>query len=340
MLPEELEDWLLSMGEPTYRAEQILRWIHRKGVLTPEGMKNVPAALRDRLGEDFPSLGAQVTQVATSSDGTRKLLLAFDRGGAVETVLIPDGEKLTQCLSTQVGCAFRCRFCLSGSRGLSRSLDAAEILAQVHLARSAYLGGERLSNIVLMGSGEPLANQKEVFRAIKLLIGSRGLDLSSRRVTLSTIGLPKGIRRLGEEFQGQIGLALSLHGPDDETRSKLLPKIDAVPIDSVLAALRDYPLPKRRRITIEYTLVKGINDSPRQADALYRCLRGIKVKLNLIPFNAHSASELQAPSARDIEAFQQVLIDRGMTAIIRKERGADIGAACGQLVAASCRSRG
>lgn len=336
LLPDELRTWLAEIGEPPYRADQILAWVHKRGKLEPAEMSNLPAPLRQRLDQELSPIGAQVTREAEASDGTRKLLVELDRGGAVETVLIPEaGGKLTQCLSTQVGCSFRCRFCLSGSRGLERSLTAGEVLAQLHLGRRFWREDERLSNVVLMGSGEPLANLDETIRSLSLLTSPAAVDLSTRRVTVSTIGLPRGIRRLGQAFEGQIGLAVSLHGPDDATRAELLPKVSALPIEQVIEALRDYPLPKRRRITVEYTLVDGINDQPQQARALRKRLAPLKVKVNLIPFNSHPGCDLQPPSPAAVERFQQQLIDGGLTAIIRRERGADIGAACGQLVAAA-----
>jgi 23S rRNA (adenine2503-C2)-methyltransferase len=342
VLPDELERWMASNGQPRYRANQVLGWVHRRGVLDPSLMSNVPAALRELLARDFLPVapgaagpGAKLAAVARSADGTRKLAVAFADGAAVETVLIPDedGGKVTQCVSTQVGCAYSCRFCLSGAGGLRRNLTADEIVVQVHLARTELAETERLANVVLMGSGEPLANYPETTRAIRLLTSPRAVALSTRRVTLSTIGIPRGIRRLGEDFGGTVALAVSLHGPDDATRAALLPRVADVPIDDVLAALRAYPLPPRRRITVEYVLVAGVNASEAQAAALARRLEGLRVKVNLIPFNQHQACDLTPPAADAVERFQRVLLDRGVTAIVRKERGADIGAACGQLVA-------
>ena len=334
VLPEELEGWLTSVGQPGYRSKQILAWVHRRGVADPGLMTDLPSALRELLRDEFPPCPAEIVHVAASRDGTRKLLVSLAAGGAVETVLIPDESKLTQCISTQVGCAFRCAFCLSGSKGLDRDLTADEIMAQLLLARSSWNEQERLSNVVLMGSGEPLANYRESKRALELMTGSDAGDLSTRRVTVSTIGLPKGIRRLGEDFGGQIGLAVSLHGADDRTRARLLPKVKTVPIDEVLSALREYPLPRRRRITIEYVLVAGVNDAESQAKELSRRLAGLRVKVNLIPFNPHDACDLSPPSREQVERFQRVLVARGLTAIVRRERGVDIGAACGQLIAA------
>lgn len=333
VLPEELEHWLSNAGEQSYRSDQILVWVHRYGLTNPSSMTNLPASLRERLSLDLTPVLTTVNSSEESQDGTRKLGVALSDDNIVETVLIPEEGKLTQCVSTQVGCAFRCAFCLSGSQGLERNLSAGEILAQIHLARAYYRENERLTNIVLMGSGEPLANYTETARALTLMTSPKALGMSTRRVTVSTIGLPKGIRQLGEDFGGNIGLAVSLHGPDDETRSKLLPKVRSVPIEAVMSALREYPLPKRRRITIEYVLVSGVNDSESQADSLARRLRDLRVKINLIPFNPHSASTVSSPDRSVVERFQRRLIQRGLTAIIRRERGADIGAACGQLVA-------
>jgi 23S rRNA (adenine2503-C2)-methyltransferase len=333
ILPEELAAWLSTQGQPAYRAGQILRWVHGQRVTNPELMTNLPASLRQGLAHAFPLPPVTVTHQAHSTDGTRKLRLAFSDGGAVETVLIPDEDKLTQCLSTQVGCAMGCRFCLSGSRGLARNLTADEILLQVHQATAVMDPGERLSNIVLMGSGEPLANYQATKRAVQLMISPQALGLSSRRVTISTVGLPRGIRRLGQDFQGQIGLAVSLHGPDDETRARLLPRLRRISVRSIVDALRAYPLPRRRRITIEYVLVRGINDRPDQAVALAKTLSSLRVKVNLIPFNEHSAVDLQPPDEERVEAFQLALLGRNVPTILRRQRGADIGAACGQLAA-------
>jgi 23S rRNA (adenine2503-C2)-methyltransferase len=362
-LPSELESFLRDIDERSYRASQVLKWVHRRGVLDPRQMTDIPAELRGRLDTEVPKLGARITDVARSSDGTRKARIALADGAAIETVLIPDdehgtdqedeggdavgsvpastpagrepatGSKLTQCISTQVGCAFQCRFCLSGAGGLVRNLSADEIVGQVHLARETRESGERLTNVVLMGSGEPLANLDETFRAIELLTSPHGVGLSTRKVTVSTIGLPRGIARLGEVFGGSIGLAVSLHGPDDETRARLLPRVGSVPLERVLEALAAYPLPRRRRITIEYVLVRGANDSPRHAAALVRALASIRVKVNLIPFNEHPGSDLETPDVGVVEEFQRVLLGRGIATMLRKKRGADIGAACGQLAA-------
>lgn len=335
VLPSELEAWLEACGERPFRARQVLAWVHKKSVLAPAAMTDLSAPLRAMLEREVPPPPARVASVERSADGTRKVALELGDGSVVETVLIPEEGKLTQCLSTQVGCAFGCAFCRSGARGLGRSLGADEILAQVHLAARHRDPGERLSNAVLMGSGEPLANYEEVSRAIRILTDPACVGLSTRRVTVSTVGLPRGIARLGRDFEGRVALAVSLHAADDETRALLVPGARGVALETLADALRAYPLPKRRRITVEYVLVSGVNDGLDHARRLVRLLSGIRVKVNLIPLNEHGQTALRAPSAEAVEAFRQALVSRGITAISRRERGADIEAACGQLAAAA-----
>ncbi len=335
LLPQELEAWLESQGSRPYRARQILAWVHRRSVIDPSAMTDLSASLREALGRQAPPLEARLEGVERSQDGTRKVAVRLGDGAIVETVLIPEGRRLTQCLSTQVGCAFGCVFCRSGARGLGRSLSADEVLAQVYLAAGQREPGEWLSNAVLMGSGEPLANYEEVARAVRLLTDPACADLSTRRVTVSTVGLPRGIARLGRDFGGRVALAVSLHAADDETRALLVPGARGVPVASLAEALRAYPLPQRRRITIEYVLASGVNDGVEHARRLVRLLSGIRVKVNLIPLNAHAHTELRAPSAEAVESFREALVSRGITAIVRRERGGDIEAACGQLAAAA-----
>jgi len=340
VLPGELEAWLASRGERPFRARQILRWVHGRGIVDPAEMTDLPAATRELLREQVPASGASLASWSRSADGTRKLTVALADRNVVESVLIPDEGKLTQCVSTQVGCAYGCAFCRSGSRGLVRGLSADEILAQIQLGRSRWDPGERLSNVVLMGSGEPLANYVETARSLTLMTSERAMDLSSRRVTVSTVGLPAGIARLGRDFGGAIGLAVSLHGPDDATRRALVRSRRAPRLDAVVEALRAYPLPHRRRITVEYVLAAGVNDRPEQAAGLARLLRGLRVKVNLIPLNAHGLTDLEAPSPDAVEAFRGELVGRNLTALVRKERGVDIEAACGQLAAWAVASDG
>ena len=241
-------------------------------------------------------------------------------------------KRVTQCISTQVGCAMGCVFCASGVAGLKRQMTAEEIVAQVLIGKSRLEPGEELRNVVLMGMGEPLHNYEETARALRLLTHPDGIALSNRRVTVSTSGLIPEIARLGADFHGQIGLAISLHAADDATRSSLMPINKKYPLPKLIEALRAYPLPKRRRITIEYTLVAGNNDTPTEAKKLVRLLRDLPVKVNLIPVNPIEAREYGPPSMEGVLAFQKILCDAGYSCFIRRRRGDDVSAACGQLV--------
>nr|MCU0684895.1 23S rRNA (adenine(2503)-C(2))-methyltransferase RlmN [Polyangiaceae bacterium] len=252
-------------------------------------------------------------------------------GVATKAPLEGPPVRVSQCISTQVGCAMGCVFCASGVAGLKRHLRPEEIVAQVLLGRALLGPGEALRNVVLMGMGEPLHNYDATARALRLLTHPEGIALSSRRVTLSTSGLVPEIDRLGRDFQGHIGLAISLHATDDEARSRLMPINRKYPLAELMAALRRYPLPPRRRITIEYTLVQGRNDALDQARRLVRLLNGLRVKVNLIPMNPIDASTLGPPDWARVEAFQRVLTDSGLSAFVRKRRGDDVAAACGQL---------
>ncbi len=238
---------------------------------------------------------------------------------------------VTQCISTQVGCAMGCVFCASGVAGLKRHMRPDEIIAQVLIGRSRLDANERIRNVVLMGMGEPLHNYDSTVRALKLLTHPDGIALSSRKITVSTSGLVPEIKRLGEDFGGQVGLAISLHAADDETRSRLMPINKKYPLPVLMQALRDYPLPRRRKITIEYTLVAGKNDTAEEARKLTRLLRGLSVKVNLIPMNPIEASTLGPPNLSGVLAFQRILVDAGYACFIRRRRGDDVSAACGQL---------
>jgi 23S rRNA (adenine2503-C2)-methyltransferase len=360
-LPEEWKEALAARSERPFRAQQIFKWIHQKGVLDPVAMTDLAEPLRAWLVEEGVGSVAQEAGVHRSTDATRKMLLRMGDGATIETVIIPandrnDGdedlgvvaegdegeeeegesrtrstERVTQCISTQVGCAMGCVFCASGVAGLKRHLGAHEIIAQVILGRRVLEGREELRNIVLMGMGEPLHNYDETARALRLLTHPMGMNLSPRRITVSTSGLVPEIGRLGADFSGQIGLAISLHAADDETRTRLMPVNKKYPLGELMAALRAYPLPKRRRIFIEYTLVAGKNDDLGEARKLARLLRDVPVKINLIPMNTIDASPLRAPDMRGVYAFQQLLIDEGYTCFVRKRRGDDVAAACGQL---------
>jgi 23S rRNA (adenine2503-C2)-methyltransferase len=370
-LPEEWSAALAERGERAFAAKQVFSWIHHHGVVDPAAMTNVSARLRKSLAEEGLGPVVEVQHVHRSADGTRKLVLRLRDGATIETVLLPSvtgpgargalemedadasvaddeddedeaseaGEsgakakvRVTQCISTQVGCAMGCVFCASGVAGLKRHLGPEEIVAQVLLGRSLLDEGEVLRNVVFMGMGEPLHNYESTARALRLLTHPDGIALSSRRVTVSTSGLVPEIERLGRDFGGQVSLAISLHAADDESRSALMPINRKYPLEELLAALRAYPLPRRRRITIEYTLVSGKNDDRPEARKLVKLLRGIPVKINLIPMNPIAASPLGPPQMDRVLAFQRVLIDAGYSCFIRRRRGDDVSAACGQLV--------
>lgn len=355
-LPEEWAEVVERWGDKPFRGKQIFHWIHRRGVVAPEAMTNLPKNLRARLAEELDGLALQGAKEHESSDRTRKILVRMRDGRDVETVLIPQLERdpdvdeadrgddlaaglrpsavVTQCISSQVGCAMGCVFCASGVAGLQRHLTAAEIVSQVLLGRRCLAAagrGERLRNVVLMGMGEPLHNYDAVARALVLLTHPDGIGLSTRRVTVSTSGLVPQIDRLAADFDGQVQLAISLHAVRDERRSAIMPINRKHSIADLMACLRRYPLPKRRRITIEYTLIEGVNDDLADADALVRLLRGIPAKVNLIPMNPIPDSALGAPSFEGVRRFRERIHRQGVTATIRKQRGADVDAACGQL---------
>jgi 23S rRNA (adenine2503-C2)-methyltransferase len=347
-LPEEWRPFLAERGEPAFRADQIFRWIHAQGVFDPEQMTNLSRPVRAALAELGLACPLEEVSARRSSDGTRKLLLRLHDGLAIECVLIPmvhlepedepDDEDeatsetpLTLCVSTQVGCAMGCVFCASGQAGLKRGLGAHEIISQVIVARRHLDPGERIRNIVFMGMGEPLHHYAETARTIHLLTHPHGHAMSPRRITVSSVGLISGIRRLGEEFGGKVGLAISLHAPDAETRTRIIPMNRHQPMAELMQALREYPLPKRRRITIEYTLIHGVNDSVEHARRLAEALRGLPSKVNLIPMNPIRQSELHAPRAEAVEAFRRELGRLRVSCSVRTTRGDDVDAACGQL---------
>lgn len=333
-LPEEWVERVVEWGEPAYRGKQVFDWIHRQGVLQPEQMTNLPKSLRARLEEEGLGWPIEILSVHESADGTRKLLVGMPDREKVETVLIPqlgDEHVVTQCISSQVGCAMGCVFCASGVGGLKRQMTDGEIVAQVLLGRRELRPGQRIRNVVFMGMGEPLHNYDAVARALVLLTHPAGLDLSKRRVTVSTSGLVHQIDRLGKDFDGQIQLAISLHAVRDEDRSQIMPVNRKHPLADLTAALRRYPLSARQRITIEYTLIEGVNDSVRDADEMVELLRGIPVKVNLIPMNPISGSSLRAPDSSHVTRFQEQLTERGLSVFVRKTRGDDVAAACGQL---------
>jgi 23S rRNA (adenine2503-C2)-methyltransferase len=325
-------EWL---GEKPFRAQQVLKWIYHQGVTDFDAMTNLSMALREKLKEVACIEPPQILSEQVSQDGTTKWLMGFGGGNAVETVFIPETNRGTLCISSQVGCALNCTFCSTGAQGFNRNLTTGEIIGQVWLAARALgherNGTRRITNIVLMGMGEPLANFNPVVRAISLMRNDLGFGFASKRVTLSTSGLVPQIDQLRETID--VALAVSLHAPDDETREKLVPLNRKYPIAELMRACADFVSDKHKRtVTFEYTLIDGVNDSPEHAHQLVKLLRRLPSKLNLIPFNPFPGTEYRcSPESRILE-FQSIVMKGGLIATVRKTRGEDIDAACGQLV--------
>jgi 23S rRNA (adenine2503-C2)-methyltransferase len=331
----DMEAFFAEMGEKAFRAKQVIQWLHQYGVADFEAMTNLSKALRAKLEQVAEIRVPEVVIDQASADGTHKWLLKLDSGNSVETVFIPESGRGTLCVSTQVGCALECSFCSTAQQGFNRNLTVAEIIGQVWVANKA-LGrdpkGERIiSNVVFMGMGEPLLNFDNTVKAIDLLMDDFAYGLSKRRVTVSTSGVVPALDRLKEI--SDVALALSLHAPDDELRNKLVPLNKKYPIHEVLDACKRYLAgDTRRKVTIEYVMLEGVNDSPAQARALVKLLKGVPAKVNLIPFNPFPNTPYRRSSDAAIDAFRDVLIKGGLITITRRTRGDDIDAACGQLV--------
>jgi 23S rRNA (adenine2503-C2)-methyltransferase len=318
-------------GEAAYRAKQVYRWVFQRGVRDISEMTDLSKSLRARLVEEGYSIGRVKTgRVAESIDGTRKLSIKLEDGSAVETVLIPMEEgKFTQCLSTQVGCAMDCKFCYTGSLGLSRHLTGGEIIDQVIVARNAVPEGARVSHLVYMGMGEPLHNLDGVLDSLKAITHPDGLGYSERRVTVSTSGLVPQIRSLGQH--SKVNLALSLNASNDEVRDQIMPINKRYNIATLMETLREYPLPPRRKMTIEYVLLGGLNDTDDDAYRLVKLLKGLPVRVNIIPWNPFNGPKYARPEDERVRSFQNILKRRGLTVTVRTTKGLDIDAACGQL---------
>lgn len=330
LLRSEVETLMGELGEPAYRGRQLFHWVQARRARDLDAMTSLPRELRAVLAGRVRVSRPEVSRVQCSLDGTRKYLLRLEDGQEIESVLIPDDGRLTACISTQAGCPLACRFCLTGLMGLRRNLGAAEIVGQILALQVGLEQGERISNIVLMGMGEPLLNLPQVERALRILSDEQGANFSPRRITLSTAGHVPGIRKLAASDLG-VNLAVSLSATTNAVRDEIMPINRRWPIAKLLEACRAYPLPNRRRLTFEYVMMDGVNDSPGDAKLLVGLLRGIRCKINLIPFNtAPELPDRPSPRAR-AEAFQRILHDAGLTATIRESRGWDISAACGML---------
>jgi 23S rRNA (adenine2503-C2)-methyltransferase len=327
----ELEAALEERGVQRFHARQLYRWIYRHGVTELDRMTDLSRALRARLQDELVVSTPRIVNDETSIDGTRKLALELADGRRIESVYIPDTPAQTFCISTQVGCAMACGFCLTGKMGLVRNLTAGEIAGQVRVLAAATKLLDSPFNIVLMGMGEPLHNYDHTMKALRLLNAEHGLAVSPRRVTLSTVGIVPGLERLALEPL-MPNLAISLHATTEEQRTALVPPNKKYSMTQVLDACRRFPLKKRSRITFEYVMLDGVNDTPEDAHRLAKLLAGIKSKVNLIPLNPAPGIAYARPSDERVDRFAQILADRHLTVSVRKSRGRDIRAACGQLI--------
>ncbi|MFB3897621.1 MAG: 23S rRNA (adenine(2503)-C(2))-methyltransferase RlmN [bacterium] len=348
----ELTDWVIKLDQKKYRAKQLFGWIYQKRVDAFDAMTDISAAFRTTLNHLAYLSRIQLLTKQTAADGTRKYLFQLDDRNTIESVLIPDEDRLTVCVSTQVGCAINCGFCLTGTSGFIRNLTSAEIVNQIlevdldaqtqkSEVRSKQLdkttsrlipqnATRAITNVVLMGMGEPLLNFDNVVRAIRILSSTDGFNLAPKHITLSTAGIVPKLYDLAAASTN-VNLAISLNATINQQRSYLMPINRKYPIEQLLQACRDYPIPPRRRITFEYVLISGVNDTLADAHRLVKLLHGIRCKLNLIPFNEFPGCEFKRPALETILQFQKILIDSNYTAIIRESRGQDILAACGQL---------
>jgi 23S rRNA (adenine2503-C2)-methyltransferase len=322
---DELERFLLGKGKERYRARQIFKWLYQRGATSFAEMTDLAKELRRDLEETARISTLSPEALEISRDGTRKYLFRLDDGCSVESVLIPEEDRNTLCISSQVGCAMACEFCLTGTFRLTRNLTTAEIVNQV----CAVQRDVPVRNIVFMGMGEPLANLDNVIRALQIMLHDDGLQFSTRRITVSTAGLVPEMERLGRSVT--VNLAVSLNATTDELRDRIMPINRKYPLAVLLDACRRFPLPGRRKITIEYVLLGGVNDTLDDAKRLVRLLSDIPSKINLIPFNEHEGCSFRSPSQDAIDRFHRYLLDKHFTVITRSSRGADISAACGQL---------
>jgi 23S rRNA (adenine2503-C2)-methyltransferase len=326
-----LESALDARGHQRFHARQIFRWIYKHGVTDIDAMTDLSRDLRATLARDFVLTTPGLAQREKSIDGTEKFLLRLADGKHLESVFIPDTPAMTFCISTQIGCAMACAFCLTGKMGLVRNLTAGEIAGQVRVLAGALDLRDKKFNIVLMGMGEPLHNYDETMRALRILADEQGFDMSPRRITLSTVGLLPALERLAKEAV-MPNLAISLHAPTDLQRGELVPINKKYGVADIIEACRKFPLNRRSRITFEYVLLAGVNDSPQDAKKLARLVAGVKSKVNLIPLNAAAGIPFERPSDETIERFAKIVADHGVTVSVRKSRGRDIRAACGQLI--------
>lgn len=327
---DEFADWLAGCRQPAYRAEQIRHWIFRRRADRFDVMENLPKVLRSTLAEQWQIFSSDVVRRSADEDGTQKLLLAFPNSASIETVLIPQKGRWTVCLSTQVGCGMGCVFCASGLDGVERNLTRGEMLEQLLRLQGLLPSAERISRIVVMGMGEPLANMEELLAALSIATSPKGLGISARNITISTVGLPAKIRQLAE-CKRPYHLAVSLHAPNDELRQRIVPMAEKIRLQDILAAADTYRRVSARQLTFEYVLLAGINDSPQCAKELVSLLGRRDAFVNLIPYNSVTGLGYVAPAPEVTEAFASTLRQAGFAVKIRKRKGSSIDAACGQL---------
>ncbi len=327
---EEIGDWLAERGHPKFRGGQILHWVYQRRIRCFDEMSDLPKSLREELESCFQIYVTQSDATVTSPDGTDKLLVRLPDGGEVECVLLRDGTRRSICVSSQVGCAMGCVFCASGLDGVDRNLTKGEILEQMLLLQDRLPEDERLSHIVMMGMGEPLANLDRVLGALSVAKDEKGLGISPRRITISTVGLPPAIDRL-KDAKVPYNLAVSLHAPNDALRSELVPVNKKIGINAVLDAADRYFESSGRRLTFEYVLLGGVNDSEDEAKQLVSLLRKRNVMLNVIPYNPVSGLPYVTPTKKSIAEFRQTLERGGVNVKFRQRKGSEIDAACGQL---------
>ncbi len=327
---DEVAAFVVELGGKPFQGRQVFRWIHKKGVTDFAAMTTLPKALRARLAEAATISTPTVVRRDTSADGTTKLLLELGDGRRIESVFIPDTPSQTFCISTQVGCAMKCGFCLTGTMGLTRHLTAAEIAGQVRVLARELDFLDTPFNIVVMGMGEPLHNYDATMKALRIVGSEEGLHVSPRRVTLSTVGVLPGLERLAQESY-MPNLAISLHATTEAQRDELVPINRKYSLAQLMEACRQFPLKKRSRITFEYVMLAGVNDSPADARRLVRLLHGLKAKVNLLPLNEAAGIPYKRPSDARVDEFARILADAHITVSVRKSRGRDIRAACGQL---------
>jgi 23S rRNA (adenine2503-C2)-methyltransferase len=337
MTQDDVVEYVESLGQPAFRGRQLMSWLYRPGITRFSEMTDLAKEFRQVLNEHARISRFEDPLLERSADGCVKFGFTLDDGRIIETVLIPEPDRNTLCVSSQVGCAMNCSFCLTATMGFIRHLSATEIVNQICAVddflraqpEAERIGPDKVTNVVFMGMGEPLNNLENLLRALSILTEQRGLDLTNRRITVSTCGIVPKMRLLGENSDAN--LAISLHAIDDVTRSMLMPINERYPLDELLAACRDFPMPKRKRIMFEYILLKGINDSDEAARELASKLRDIPCKINLLPYNESPGIPYQSTPMPRILSFQKILMDANYSVFIRNSRGTDISAACGQL---------